>query len=129
MTPSSGLRPPVRGKWCQSTTFHARPLVVLVALVTAGCSQVAAVAPVGGTREALVRFAGNDVLVAQGVSILAAPVCTADAGAVTCAGTATDGTAITVSAPADGPMTVRVGDRVLYDGPVQTVIDEAGRPS
>jgi hypothetical protein len=112
------------------THSHSRVVLVLVAaLVTAGCSQVAAVAPVGGTREAEVRFAGNDVLVAQGVAIMAAPVCTSAGETVTCTGSTTDGATITVSAPPGERMTVTVGPRTLYDGAYRAVLEAAGRPS
>jgi hypothetical protein len=120
---------PVNGKGRSGDPYRSRlVLALVVALATAGCSQVAAVAPVGGTREAEVRFAGNDVLVEQGVAILTAPVCASESGTVTCTGAAVDGTVITVSAASGGPMRVQVGDRTLYDGPVQTVLEKAGRP-
>ena len=105
--------------------------LLLVLVAAAGCSQVDALAPVGGGREALVRFAGNDVLVTKGVAIRTAPVCRYDAGAVTCEGSTLDGLPIRVTAPPGDParMTVTVGSRTLYDGGVQEIVDASGRPS
>lgn len=104
---------------------------VLVLVAASACSQAAALAPVSGGREALVRFAGNDVLVGRGVAILRAPVCTQDTAGVTCTGTTTDGQPIRVQGPPGDParMVVTVGAATLYDGPVQDVIDRSGRPS
>ncbi|GAA1871446.1 hypothetical protein GCM10009836_60330 [Pseudonocardia ailaonensis] len=105
-------------------------MLVAGLMLLAGCSQAAAIAPVSGGREALVRFAGNDVLVAQQVAVLEAPVCAQAGEVVTCSGSTVDGQEIKVAAPAGDPatMTVTVGSRTLYDGPVQAVVDKAGRP-
>lgn len=105
--------------------------VALLVVTASGCSQAAALAPVSGGREALVRFAGNDVLVGRGVAILRAPVCIQDTVGVACTGTTTDGQPITVEGPPGDParMVVTVGATTLYDGPVQDVIDRSGRPS
>jgi len=71
------------------------------ALVLAGCSQVAAIAPVGGDRLAEVRYAGTDVLLEEGIEILAAPVCTSpDEIAVTCEGETMDGEVILLAVTA-----------------------------
>lgn len=110
-------------------------LVVTSAVLLAGglsscASQVAALAPVGGDALAGVRFASVDVLLAAKVGILEAPVCTQAGDAVSCTGTLTDGTAITVRADVGSTphtMIVKVGDQVLYDGDVQSVLDEAAR--
>ena len=58
------------------------------ALLLAGCSQVAALAPVGGDRVTGVRYAANDLLVSNGIDVMTAPVCVmaTDKG-VTCQGT------------------------------------------
>lgn len=106
---------------------------LLVGLALAGCSQVDALAPVGGNRLAEVRFAALDVLLDAEVELLTAPVCTmAAADAVECAGTRADGAAITVSAPAGDPltMTVLVDGTRLWSGSVAAVLDAAaeGRP-
>lgn len=102
---------------------------VLAVLLT-GCSQVQALAPVGGNGLAEVRFAAIDVLLAAGVTVEVAPVCTAQPAAITCLGRAGGGDAITVSSPGSAArtMTVDVGDRRLYDGPVADVLDAAARP-
>lgn len=52
-------------------------LIIAPLLVITGCaSQVAALAPVGGDDITAVRFAAIDVLLAKGVAIMQAPVCT-----------------------------------------------------
>ncbi len=108
--------------------------VALGALVTAAlsaCSQAAALAPVGGDRLATVRFAANDILVQNRVSVLAAPACTADGVAISCTGSTTDGGAISVSSTADHQdlMTVTVGSATLYNGAIMDVIERAARPT
>jgi hypothetical protein len=106
--------------------------VLLAALLLAnGCSQAAALAPVGGGREALVRFAGSDVLVERGVPILRAPACTQDAAGVVCTGTTTAGQPIRFEGPPGDPATlvVTVGAQQLYSGSAQDVVDRSGRPS
>lgn len=99
-----------------------------LALALTGCSQVAAIAPVGGSHLAEVRFAGNDVLVAQQVQIRTAPVC-AETGdkTVTCDGDTVDGDPIRVMSPGSSPdrLTVTVGSRSLYDGLLQDVLEKA----
>lgn len=101
-----------------------------LALLVAGCSQAQALAPVGGNGLAEVRFAAIDVLLAAGEDIAVAPVCTAEPAAITCTGRAGGGEAIAVSSPGSAAqtMTVDVGDRRLYDGPVADVLDAAARP-
>lgn len=105
--------------------------VCVLGLAASACSQAAALAPVSGGRAALVRFAGNDVLVTKGVAILSAPVCAQDTSGVACTGTALDGQPIRVVCPPGDParMVVTIGGTTLYDGPVQDVIDGSGRPS
>ncbi len=97
----------------------------------AGCSQAAAIAPVGGDRQATIRFAGNDVLAEQAVAVLVSPTCTQDASGVTCTGRTVPGETIRFVCPPGNPalLTVTVADRRLYSGPVQDVIDRAGRPT
>lgn len=97
-----------------------------VTLALAGCSQVAAIAPVGGDRLAEVRYAANDVLLEEGIDILTAPVCTSpDEIAVTCEGETMDGEVIRVESTADAQddVVVTVGDRTLYDGSLLDVLD------
>lgn len=106
-------------------------LVVAAACTLTACSQVSALAPVGGNREALLRFAGNDVLVSQGVAIRTAPTCTTGQDDIVCTGEAVGGTPIRFSGPAGDPLVlvVTVGDRTLYNGPAQDVVDRGARPS
>ena len=80
-------------------------LIIAPLLVITGCaSQVAALAPVGGDDITAVRFAAIDVLLAKGVAIMQAPVCTEVAARYTCSGTTTDGAAITVTAGSPTPV-------------------------
>lgn len=102
------------------------------ALGLAGCSQVAAIAPVGGDHLAEVRFAAIDVLVAAGTELLSAPDCTTEPdGAISCIGETVDGQAITVLSPAEDPtvVTVSLGAAELYSGSIQDVLEKAQRPT
>jgi hypothetical protein len=102
------------------------------ALTAVGCSQVAAIAPVGGDHLAEVRFAAIDVLVASGTELLAAPDCTTEQdGAITCVGETLAGERIDVLSSADDPasVTVTVGDEVVYDGSIQEALEKALRPA
>jgi hypothetical protein len=92
-----------------------------------GCSQVAALAPVGGDRVSSVRYAVADLLVAADVEVLTAPVCSSAGADVTCKGEAADGSRIEASAPGTEQdlLKVSIGDRVLYDGSLQKVLDDA----
>lgn len=99
-------------------------------LLVAGCSQVAAIAPVGGDHLAEVRYAAIDVLLDAEVDILTAPVCDQVAsGEVSCTGETVDGSEITAVSPADDQtvVTVTVGDRELYSGSIMDVLNEAAR--
>lgn len=106
------------------------PLLLLLPLALAGCSQVAALAPVGGDDVAMVRFATIDVLVAEGVPILDAPVCTLVRSAITCSGTTSDGQTISAdSSSLDGAsIVVQVGDRTLYSGSLDELLADNLRP-
>lgn len=93
-----------------------------------GCSQIAAIAPVGGNRTAEVRFAGIDVLTAHKVDIRTAPVCVqSDAGAITCEGDTITGERIRFSSSDASPddLTVTVGSDTLYSGSLQQVLEHA----
>lgn len=108
----------------------AAGVAATLALLLAGCSQVAAIAPVGGDHLAEVRYAAIDVLLADDVELLTAPDCAqAASGEVTCTGETLDGAQITVVSPADDQtvLTVTVGDRELYSGSIMKIIDEAAR--
>ena len=109
---------------------RARTLAAVVAagLVLTGCSQVAAIAPVGGERLATVRFAAIDVLTGAGTDIRTAPVCAqADDATVTCEGDTFAGDDIRVTAPgaSQDDLTVTVGTETLYQGSLQAVIEKA----
>lgn len=109
----------------------AAAMATFVAAGLSACSQVSALAPVGGDRLAIVRFAANDVLVQNRVPVLAAPTCTTSGAAISCAGSTTDGASISVSSTADQQqlMTVTVGSSTLYNGAIQDIIDRAARPT
>ncbi len=75
------------------TRTTSRAVVAAVALAGAalalsGCSQVDSLAAVSGDKPATVRSAAIDVLLAENVAILTAPVCTQpDKTSITCTGT------------------------------------------
>ncbi|MCJ1706177.1 hypothetical protein [Microbacterium sp. VKM Ac-2923] len=102
--------------------------VMVGVVLLAGCSQVAAIAPVGGNHLTEVRFAAIDVLHERGIALETVPTCTrAEDGAIACAGTTTDAVAVTVRSPAADPdaFTVVVGSDTVFDGSVSVVIDRA----
>lgn len=102
------------------------PLLAVIAL--AGCSQVAAIAPVGGNHLTEVRFATIDVLQQKGVALEQVPTCTrADDGAIACTGTTAAGEAVTASSPSADPdsFTVSIGSDTVFTGSVSAVIDAA----
>lgn len=97
-------------------------------LALAGCSQVAAIAPVGGNHLTEVRFATIDVLQQKGIALEAVPTCTrASDGAISCTGTTEDGAAVAAASPAADPdsFTVTVGSDTVFTGSVSAVIDQA----
>lgn len=104
---------------------------VLSAGVLAGCaSQLDGLAPVGGDAMTGVKFAATDVLLEKKLGILEAPVCTETGDTVSCVGSLTDGAVISVQADIGTKphtMTVTVGGSVVYDGEVQSILDEAAR--
>ncbi|MBN9606764.1 MAG: hypothetical protein J0G30_09155 [Actinomycetales bacterium] len=103
-------------------------LLGLAALALTGCSQIAAIAPVGGDHLAEVRYAAIDLLLHAQVDVLTAPVCTQSSDdAVSCTGTTVDGATITVDSPADDPtvLTVTVGSEQVYSGSIQDVLEKA----
>lgn len=116
-------------------TWRARRAAALAAGITAasltGCaSQIDGLAPVGGDKTTALRIAAIDVILAQQLTIRDAPACVQVDGDYSCIGSLTDGDPIQVTAP--GPdltdMTVIVGgDIVIYQGPVQQVLDEAAQ--
>ena len=111
---------------------RAVPLALFAALALSGCSQIAAIAPVGGDRVAEIRFAAGDVLVQKAVDIETAPVCEmAKDLAVSCIGETLDGETITVTSTAADPtiMTITIGSTELFSGAIQDVLDAAIRPA
>lgn len=107
------------------TAFAATLAVGLLA----GCaSQLDGLAPVGGDAMTGVKFAATDVLLEKKLGILEAPVCTETGDTVSCVGSLTDGAVISVQADIGTKphtMTVTVGGSVVYDGEVQSILDEA----
>lgn len=106
-------------------------LTVIGGLVLTGCSQVAALAPVGGNRATEIRFATIDVLLDHDIALMDAPTCAmADDRAVTCTGTTVEGQTVTATSPAQdqASLEVRVGDDVLYQGTIDAVIETSIRP-
>lgn len=102
--------------------------LALTALSLAGCaSQVAALAPVSGDNAYAVRTATIDVLLDKGYSLTIAPACVQGVEAITCDGTVLDGSAVSVNAPGKGKesMTVSVGGKVVFEGSIQQVLDQA----
>lgn len=107
------------------------PLIAAASVLLVGCTQVAQFRQVAGDEITSVSIATNDVLVAEGVAILVAPVCSfADPG-YTCTGKAMDGSAIESTAQGtdedDLSLTVKVGGEQVYSGTVQEVIEKAGQ--
>ena len=105
--------------------------VLVAAVALTGCaSQIEGLVPVSGDAMAGVRSAATDVLLERRLTILDAPVCTQTGGTVSCVGSLTDGAVINVQADVGTKphtMTVTVGGSVVYEGEVQTVLDEAAR--
>jgi hypothetical protein len=98
------------------------------ALALTGCSQVAAIAPVGGNHLTEVRFATIDVLQQKGIALEAVPTCTRSGdGAISCAGTTAAGEAVTAASPSTAPdsFTVTVGSDTVFTGSVSDVLDQA----
>lgn len=93
----------------------------------AGCSQVAAIAPVGGDRVSNVRYAALDVLVAEGVELLTAPDCVEKDRSVSCTGSSLDGATITVTSTAadEDHLEIVVGTATLFSGSLSAVINDA----
>ncbi|MBN9210270.1 MAG: hypothetical protein BGO45_07520 [Microbacterium sp. 71-36] len=103
-------------------------LPLLAALTLTGCSQIAAIAPVGGNHLTEVRFATIDVLQQKGIALEAVPTCTrSDEGAIACTGTTAAGEAVTAASPSTDPDSFRVtvGSDTVFTGSVSDVIDRA----
>ena len=111
-----------------------RPLIaasVLAAsvLAMAGCSQVEALAPVGGNHMTEIRYAAIDILLAKNIDVLVAPVCEQSGEAVSCTGETAEGQTLTVESPADATdtVTVTVGSETIFDGKYWDILDDAVR--
>lgn len=115
------------GRRCAAGAIAA---AVAVTALT-GCSQIAALAPVGGNALAEVRFGAIDVLQQKNIEVLTAPVCAqAETGpVVTCSGTSMDGRQITVtsSVASDAQLIVALGEETIFSGSLAEVLDEAAR--
>ncbi|MEK9809916.1 MAG: hypothetical protein VW362_05680 [Candidatus Nanopelagicales bacterium] len=102
-------------------------LAVIATVALTGCSQIAALTPVGGDSITSVRNAVYDVLVDQQVPIMVAPQCeTVDSG-FTCVGSTVDGAEIRAEAgsTAPYPLTITVGGEQIFSGDAQQVLDAA----
>lgn len=106
--------------------------VVLGAVVLlAGCSQVSALAPVGGDRVTEVRYAANDLLLQNGVDVMTAPVCSmASDKSVTCEGETLDHKKIAVESTAadQSSLTVTVDGTLLATADIASVLEKAMQP-
>ena len=101
--------------------------VALGSLLLTGCSQIGSLTPVGGAALTSVRNATYDVLVQEQVSILEAPVCESTDSGFTCTGSTTDGEAIVATAGTSSPypLTIMIGERVLFEGTATDVLEAA----
>lgn len=107
----------------------AIPAIALAALTLTGCSQVAALAPVGGNAVSEVRYGAIDVLHALGVVIGQAPTCTTRGVVITCAGTTASGQAIAVVSSSDAlaRLDIEVAGTSVFSGSLQQVLDAAAQ--
>ena len=106
--------------------------ILLGGAVLSGCaSQIDALAPVGGTNRIALRTAAIDVLLQDQLTIRDAPQCEKAGDGYSCVGSLTDGSPIVVTSPgADlATMTVMVGNIVIYEGPVEDVLEAAAQQS
>jgi len=101
--------------------------IALGSLLLTGCSQIDSLTPVGGAAVTSVRNATYDVLVQEQVSILEAPVCESTDSGFTCTGSTTDGEAIVATAAPSSPypLTIMIGERVLFEGTATDVLEAA----
>ena len=103
------------------------------ALVLGGCSnigtEIATLKPVAGDKLTGLNIAVNDVLLAKGVNVLVAPVCTFETDSYSCSGTTVEEQPIKATAKGAQPetMTITVGGKKLYEGDIQDVLTKAGQ--
>jgi len=106
-------------------------LALLAVLALSGCSQISAIAPVGGDRVSEVRYAALDVLAQNEIDVLTVPTCEmADDREVTCTGSTLDGGTIDVVSTADDQtvLTVTVDGETLFTGDIQSLLEAALEP-
>jgi len=107
-----------------------RRLVAGLALVWAlgGCSQLDALAPVGGAAIADMRYAANEVLLEKNIDILVAPVCSGEGLELRCTGETVNNETITAASTSEDESTfeLMVGTETVYSGDVQAVLDRNG---
>lgn len=106
------------------------PLVVACILGSAlitGCSQIDALAPVGGEAQTTIRNATYDVLLDERVDILVAPTCAKEATQIICRGTTVTGAPIVATGASTKPYTLRVevDGAVIFDGSATDVLADA----
>lgn len=98
------------------------------AAALAGCSQIAELQPVAGDKITSVQIATSDVLTSNNISMRVWPTCDIAGETYTCTGTTASGQTVTSSATGTPlAIVVKLGNRTLYQGPLQDVIDSAGR--
>jgi len=106
------------------------PALLVAGTALGGCSMVASLTPVAGDNLSTVRTATTDVLLAEKYEILAGPNCQSPTKTeITCSGQIVGGAEFKVTADSstDLTMTVKVGDKQVYSGSVNDVIEKAGR--
>lgn len=101
---------------------------LLAAPLMVGCSQIDALQQVSGVPLSTVRIAANDVLVQKDVPIKTAPICTETESEFTCTGSTLKDEPIEVKVPNDETqvMTITVGGKQIFSGPVQDVVEQSG---
>jgi hypothetical protein len=101
------------------------PLLLIGSL--AGCSQIDALAPVGGDKITSVRNAAYNVLVQQQVEILVAPTCSTVEAGFSCIGSTVRNEPIVVEASgtAPFPLVITVDGIMIFEGSAQDVLDQA----
>lgn len=106
---------------------YALLTVPVLCLGLTSCSQIDALAPVGGAAITSVRNATYDVLVDEGVEILVAPQCNAVPTGFTCEGSTVDGLTILAEASADAPyeLTISIDGKNVFQGTAQEVLEAA----
>lgn len=101
------------------------PLLLVPTL--AGCSQINALAPVGGDKITSVRNAVYDVLMQQQVEVLVAPTCATVEAGFTCTGSTVSNGKIVAEASGTAPFTlvIKVDGVEIFEGTAQSVLDQA----